>query len=507
MDPESSPMPDPPPGTSGACGESLEPNDTASSACDIPLDVVTVSGLADGDEIDAFAFGGLAGHTYTMDLVATGACSSFGISSSVTLERDGQSPLQLLAASSQGTTRVAREITPAADGRVVIVIEGGCGYELAVWRSIADGLQQDPASLEPNNSPSTATPLVLDTFVTSVVAAASDPRDFFALDVSAGDTYTLDLMATGACSSFGIDARVELLSAAGRSELLQTQSQGPTRVAREFRPGASGRAVIEVSGSCAYELAALRSADAGLIQDANTLEPNDSPSTGTPLALDESASSAVTSRLDPDDFFRIPVIAGRTYTLDLIGRSGCGSFDVSGGATLAAPTGTSTLLSTSSQGTTRTAREFTPNADGFAVVEVSGSCAYDVAVYQGTDDGLEHDAATLEPNNSASTGTRLALDELVVSQTQSGEDPDDFFIVPVEAAETYTLQVSGTGACSTFGLSASARLVSAAGTSALLSASSQGTNTTARTFTPSSAGQAVILLSGNCGYELQVLSP
>lgn len=496
-----------PPGGSGACASALEPNDNRSSACPITIGERVLSSLSASDEADFFSVGGLAGHTYTLDVIATGACSSYGISSSVSIELPGQPPVELLGSAGQGSTRVAREFTPPADGRIVIELEGGCGYELVVWSSTADGLAHDPQSLEPNPSPSTATALLLDVPAVSAVTASTDPTDFFSVDVTAGERYTLDVIATGACSSLGITTSVALVAPSGRVALLDDRSQGTTRVAREFQPGASGRAVIQMSGNCGYELALLRATTDGLGHDAVTLEPNNSPSTASSLAVDAVVSSTVASGVDPDDYFEVPVVAGRRYALELIGRGGCSSLGVSGGVSLSSPSGTTTLLAAVSQGTTRSAREFSPNADGVAVVEVSGQCAYDVVVHQASADGLEHDATSLEPNNSPNTGTPLALDELVVSQTQSGEDPDDYFIVPVEADATYTLQLTATGACSSLGITASAALAGVAGSSALLSASSQGTNTTARAFTPAADGDAIVRIAGNCSYELQVLSP
>ena len=99
-------------------------------------------------------------------------CTS-GIVSSAQLEAPG-SDSQLLAGANLFDQRQAREFTPNLAGTAVVRITGPCAHELVVRTSSADGLRQDAVTLEPNNSPSTATPLGENRLVSSQLQEDED---------------------------------------------------------------------------------------------------------------------------------------------------------------------------------------------------------------------------------------------------------------------------------------------------------------------------------------------
>lgn len=304
-----------------------------------------------------------------------------------------------------------------------------------------------------------ARPLSLQTLITDTISQAySDTGNVYQVSVDPYQTYSIDLYLEVSPATMHGSLYLRVMSLSGQ-ELLTRQTVLPATTGYfEFSTGGQREVLIEVSIQVRttdffqYQLAVYPASDNGLLQDADSFEPNNTASTAYYLGLQRTILSALAEgALDHQDIYQVDVLAGETYTLEV-------SFTI--GTSTGADTGLrvavfdefgNMLLVESRVEYQQTGYfELTPIQTGkiFSVLYTHPLAqqryyGYRLVVLPATDNGLVQDNQTLEPNNSLSTAYPINLDNTVSSELMAGtEDHIDVFSVPVQAGNHYSLQLN-----------------------------------------------------------------
>lgn len=319
--------------------ETHEPNNSGPTAASIDVGTVVESALEDDgyDTKDCYAIMLERDVDYTLDFMVTNdiGTDAYGHVYLEAKSRDGHTLLQQQHL--EGHLRAYYDMKAAADGEVELCITAGSGTRLYSYQFRVDpdrdhGLVQDSATYEPNNSAATAALVQTGTVIDSALEGnISDARDCFAFDLDAGVTYTISMRVTNdtgtdaySSVSFGVD------SLEGGT-LLQTQRLAGIGAAYfEFTSPKTGQSVLCLDAGSQtrlyqYQLRIDPDRLHGLMQDASTFEPNNSPSTAFGVELGVTTNSELSSEDDDSvDCFAFDLEA-KTYTLELMVTNDTGS--------------------------------------------------------------------------------------------------------------------------------------------------------------------------------------
>jgi hypothetical protein len=199
-------------------------------------------------------------------------------------------------------------------------------------------------------------------------------------------------------------------------------------------------------------------------RDALTYEPNDTVSRAAPFPLDKKqAFLSLSESTDTVDYYRIDVLAGDTYTLDISNLERCHlAFSVGlgpDGSRAALVTEATTVVNQvgySENVRSHVVQEFTAPVAGVAILSVSlyttlsGNCPkYGLTIWRSTDAGLEHSPSTREPNDSVSTAAPAVIGESVAGQSFADytDTTDHFYLQDLTPGQDYSFDIDNMQGC------------------------------------------------------------
>lgn len=207
------------------------------------------------------------------------------------------------------------------------------GYTLMAYPSTKNGLIRDD-KLEPNNTPSTAAPLILQSRQSGELEGTEDHADYYSVETVGDEIYTAELTFNeGTATGANTELRVRIDS--GDDAVVLPEQKVSWHQTGYFELAAKNNSPLIVKifpGEVAeyrrfqYTLTFLPAAGNGLVQDVATYEPNNSPTTAYPIALGQVINSELTAVYLPEyptgtedhfDFFSVPVVAGGVYDLNI----------------------------------------------------------------------------------------------------------------------------------------------------------------------------------------------
>jgi len=302
-----------------------------------------------------------------------------------------------------------------------------------------------------------AQPLALQDLITdTILPSDTSTSDYYRVQVDANETYSVDLFIENSATSLSGHIRIfnkdgiELLPSRLASTLLTSYF--------EFSTGNNTEVFVEISIEYPssvhfqYQLALYPSTDNGLLQDADSFEPNNTLSTAHPIALQQTINKALAAgTLDHRDIYAVDVLAGQTYTVMTTFTNGTAT-----GAgtdlqlTVSDDQGALFVNEQSIAYAQTTYNEISPLQTGKLYIALYSPRAaqnryygYQLSVLPATDNGLIQDGLTFEPNNSASTAYPINLETLYTTELQDGtEDHMDFYAIDVSAGETYSVMLA-----------------------------------------------------------------
>jgi hypothetical protein len=499
------------PSTHGACNadSDWEPNEAPEDACllDLPASLDGKIAAA-GKDTDYFAFEAKAGVVYTVELTNTSGSGGFDerVNLSASLAGSDVSLVGETAAMARSPTQY-RELRPLEAGTVVLKLNGGAPATYALRVLASDAVERDATTSEPNNTPSTAAPLEFGTLFESELSLPEDHVDDFSFEAKKGEVYTLELINTSGVG--GHDERLLMAAwlgdpgADGTPLLPETAALANSpAVYREIRPLSTGQVIVSVYGaaSATYTLRAL--ASAAVEHDATTSEPNNTPSTATPLELGVPVSSDLSMPADHEDHFRLAVEKGRTYAVTHTATAGVDHIGIVATLLDADGAGGVKLFEGGTDPNTRY-YEFTAPKSGDVDLALTapGDDSYELVAFPSTADGLKHDESG-EPNQTPGTAAPLELDMVVSADINTTDDYVDCFEVTVKAGMPYTLLATNTGGSGQFNLSGSIN-----GAELFHDGSGDQNRSRSFPFVPAVSGQVLLQLerpSAPTSYELSV---
>jgi hypothetical protein len=247
------------------------------------------------------------------------------------------------------------------------------------------------------------------------------------------------------------------------------------------------------------------SSDAEQVPDTCTVdtlyEPNDAPAQACKIPLDQLVETE-TGPNDLNDYFTFELEEGHTYGFMHQALSPC-TYRSSGELTLGDQVvqhlyGPNDLL----PGTVAWL-DVTALTSGTALLKVGNQCRYNVRMLRSTDDGLVHDAASGEPNDTRATAAPMALGQTLYA-ARPGASNDDFYRVSVDEGAVYELAVTVPGYCGGTGVYVRMNLgADGTGQSLALKTILQGSQSIT-TPAVSASGQAVLWVQTACPYEVTV---
>jgi hypothetical protein len=363
-----------------------EINDSAALACSIPFQTTIQSKLTPpADKEDYYRFAATKGVVYTLELSNTSAVGGFDERLRMTADLlvGGASTPLLPETAAQARSAVFPELRPLENGYIVTKLAGAAAttYELVVVPSV--GTKRDAATLEPNNSGSTAAPLSLSTPIDGELSAPFDLADYFRIPVDKAKTYSITISVGSGTNAVTLDGKV---TKEGENDGTSFAMDGTDPKATRyfsFTPGFDGSALLKLSavGAATYQIAVYPSTLDGLQHDANS-EPNNTPSTAAPLGLGQALENDINNTSDYLDYFQTDVVKGQKYTLTVSNVTGLtAQFGIAG--TLAG----ATLFEYSGSGSTQLVRTFafTPSQSGsalFAIDHPAGVGHYTIGLTQ-----------------------------------------------------------------------------------------------------------------------------
>jgi hypothetical protein len=227
-------------------------------------------------------------------------------------------------------------------------------------------------------------------------------------------------------------------------------------------------------------------------------EPNDTPTQACEIPLDQLVESE-TGPNDLNDYFVFELEKGHTYGFMHQALSPC-TYRSSGELTLGDQVvqhlyGPNDLI-----GGSVAWRDVTAPTSGPALLKVGNQCRYNVRMLRSTDDGLVHDAASGEPNDTRATAAPVALGQTIYAVRPGGSN-DDFYRVSVEAGATYEVALTVQGYCGG-GVNIQMNLgADGTGQSLALKTIFQ-TSPPITSPAVSASGLAVLWVQTQCGYEV-----
>lgn len=292
------------------CDAVYEENEVAARACAIPVGPYVSSGFTSmNDKEDWFQLKLLKGVTYTYEFLPTGYLS-FDVGQPVGVNVD---PLH----TERSNVTVYRALTAKHEGRAdVRVYNGTAGYRFRMLPPTGGGLVHDPNTYEPNNTRPTAAPVCVGVPVRSELTGAEDATDIYTIDLQQDVTYTLQYKPQG-YMSFRLAARFN------DSEREYAAARPNTFYVQEFEPTFPTTTWLELSAGSQYDFVILPGTGRGLVQNAQTHEPNNSRSTYYPLTLGQKITSEFLQPADVrdwddlEDWYALPVEQGASYLLEL----------------------------------------------------------------------------------------------------------------------------------------------------------------------------------------------
>lgn len=372
---------------------SFEPNNTISTAHPIALQQTINNALAAGtlDHRDIYVADVLQGQTYTvMTTFTNGTSTGAGTDLQLTVSDD----LGALLVNEQSIAYAQttyNEITPLQTGKLYIALysprvaqDRYYGYQVSILPAADNGLIQDDQSYEPNNSASTAYPIELETlYTTNLQNGTEDHMDFYAVDVTTGETYSVMLANdTGVRTGAYNFVYLTIKESDGTVLLDESGINNSSSNAFEFVATQNTQAIISIypyyqrfADSFLYRLQVTPSA-AFLTQGPVSFEPNETPSTATPVTLSTTIQSELsTDAIDRYDYFSVPVQNGVNYQLHLDIVTEPGEINSALKVSVTSPTGTEWLIEKNVAGTGNVL-DFTALVDSDAVVKMEAPTNY-----------------------------------------------------------------------------------------------------------------------------------
>ncbi|MFO1070523.1 MAG: PPC domain-containing protein [Geminicoccaceae bacterium] len=277
----------------------------------------SIDWAGDNPDSDWFRLEVQAGHTYRIDL--EGSATAVGTLADPLLSLFDASGGYIGYDEDSGSgTNALLGFTASADGIVFVqaVSEDVGSYRLAA-RELAGDVGDSAASAMALTAGSAATGIV-------DWSSARDEwadRDLFRVEVEAGKTYAFDLEGAATGAGTLVDPRLRLLDADG-NELRNGESGGEgTNDRLGFTAAADGIAYLEASAGYAMDpdgdwvrLAGTYRLTSSILPD----DPADNVGTAALLAIG-SARVGTIDFPDDSDWYRVEVVAGRSYVFDLEG--------------------------------------------------------------------------------------------------------------------------------------------------------------------------------------------
>lgn len=311
---------------------------------------------------------------------------------------------------------------------------------------------------EPNETAAFACTQPLSEDVTGrILAADTDVTDCHSFPVQAGVTHALTIQKVSGPTgvSGGDDMVYDVTTASGIVLLEPVRISDNAALYHELPVDTSEAATLCITAGSAtsqYEYAFRVDPDwvHGLVQDAVTLEPNNTPATGYPLCVGGEMESLFTvSEADFVDCYHFEAVAGIRYSLTLEKVSG--PTGVSGGDDMVydvvTDEGIELLPPTRISGNAALYHEMqadiTENANlCIAAGAVAEQYTYAFRLDEDWQNGLIQDPTTFEPNNTPSVAYPVDMGSTWSSRfTTSQADYTDCFRLDVEAGATQTLSV------------------------------------------------------------------
>ncbi|MEY4578171.1 MAG: hypothetical protein RL701_2874 [Pseudomonadota bacterium] len=339
------------PGRECAADALYEPNDSPGDPCWLQPNQKIATELSGKDIDDYFSIDVEKGVTYTFDIVAA---KSYNRGLSLTIG-DKTEMLIEYGYSNAGAAHI--DVVPSASGRAILRINGATQYHFAIWD---DQVTRD-SSLEPNNSPASAADIEVGALITQQLTSPEDDIDYYRFDVTAGVTYTLDLT-----NAQGLNRHIFMTVDAAKTDLLASVFINKSTYHDEFKALATGKALFRLWNTGAYHFQILAPNPP---QDPVTFEPNNSPSTATPIEVGTAVLSELSAIPDDNvDCFSMAVKANTAYVLHLERDRGVNRDVTLGGQILLGDA----YLNAGSDNQPFTTR----GADGLLIVRIRGAANY-----------------------------------------------------------------------------------------------------------------------------------
>lgn len=301
-----------------------------------------------------------------------------------------------------------------------------------------------------------AIPLELQDAITGTVLSSSEEtKHVYRLNVDPYQNYSIDFFVENSATSLPGNIRVSTRN--GTQLLTKRMVSNLLTDYFEFSSENNAEVFVEIwieypsIIQFQYQLSIYPPADAGLLRDPVTFEPNNTNSTARLTVLQETVSNYLAAgTLGHKDVYSVEVVAGKTYTIMTTFSSGT-------------PTGAGTdllLEVTDEQGRllqneSRIAYgqtgyfEITPIDTGRMYITLQSTWqaqnryyGYDLVVLPATASGLFQDNITFEPNNTASTAYPISLDIPYQSELVEGTaDHFDFYSINLNANTSYSVEI------------------------------------------------------------------
>ncbi len=446
---------------------SFEPNNTASMATPLRLQMPVASELTGNEDyFDYYSLDVVAGQAYSvsfsnldtsynhLDLVINDGAKDMVFDGGMTFIRGAKD------------TNSVYQFVPTQTGSITIKVASYSSdyyaqyfsYQLAIYPLFENGLVQDITSFEPNNTVSMATPLLLQTPVTSELTGNEDYLDYYTLDVVAGETYSVSL--SNLATSY---SHIYLVINNGAADLVLEGDNNYMRVVKatnkfyEFTATQSGPLTLKIypeGGYIAqnyfYQLAIYPAIDKGLIQDDLSFEPNNTASMATSVSLQTLVSSELSGGVDYVDYYSLDVVAGQTYNMMLSNLAVSYAhlyLVINDGSTNLVLEGSNAYMAVE-KGITEI-YEFKPIKSGRITIKINSSSAYfgnyfgyEFIIYPSTDNGLLQSNISFEPNNTPSMASPFQLQSIVNSELTGIDDHIDYYSTEVVAGQVYTISLT-----------------------------------------------------------------
>lgn len=174
---------------------------------------------------------------------------------------------------------------------------------------------------EPNEIQSTAISLNSGIAVSAAIASSTD-TDYYKISVSNSSDITFVLTGPS-----GVDYDIFIYSSGGIQIGSGTGSTASeTTVLTNLSAGTYAIKVIGYNGENSLECYTIKATAVTLTNCITAFEPNESVGTATPISLNTTISSAISTSTD-NDYFKVIVTSSGTYTFNLVGPSGA-DFDM-----------------------------------------------------------------------------------------------------------------------------------------------------------------------------------